>query len=136
MGAFSSLELSGTGLTAQRTRIDVIMSNLANASTTRTPEGTPYRRKDVILSSDRGADFKGALEGVTVTGIVEDKENFIRKYEPNHPDADPNGYVLYPNVDAVEEMTNLMSAVRCYEANVTSMNAVKEMMMKALEIGR
>lgn len=136
MSIFEAFAVSASGLTAQRTRLETIMSNVANVSTTRTPEGTPYRRKDVVLVSSGSNDFKDCLQGVLVGGIVEDQSPFLRKYEPNHPDADKDGYVLYPNIDPAEEMTNLVAATRSFEANVTAMNALKESMNKALEIGR
>lgn len=136
MGVFDTFAISAGGMTAQRARMDVIASNLANASTTKTPEGTPYRRRDVVLMSETPTDFKQTLSGVMVEKIVEDPSPFPRKYEPGNPNADKDGFVLYPNIDPIEEMVNLLSSVRSYEANVTSMSALKEMMMKALEIGR
>lgn len=150
MSIFSAFNTSASGLTAQRLRMDVVSSNIANAQTTRATvneagEYEPYRRKLVTMGSeDQG--FKSFLHqakqasnnsaGVKVTGIIEDQEPFNMQYNPIHPDADENGYVQLPNVDPLKEMVDLMSATRSYEANVTSLNATKGMLMKALEIGK
>jgi len=135
--------VSAAGLEAQRIRMNVIAGNLANAQSTRTPEGGPYRRRDVIFSATPpsfGDTFRSAMErevsGVEVTGIIEDQRPFKEVFDPQHPDADPNGYVRLPNVNLLEEMVNMMSASRSYEANVTALNATKSMAAKALEIGR
>lgn len=148
MGIFNAINLSATGLTAQRLRMDVIAKNIANASTTRTENGLPYRRQVVIFEENcRNKAFSQFLSeesrrlflkdgGVKVKGIVDDKSPFKRIYDPGHPDADAEGYVLMPNVDAVVEMVNMISAARAYEANVTALNATKGMAQKALEIGR
>lgn len=145
MSLFSALDINASGLTAQRRRIEVISSNLANANTTRTAEGTPYKRKDLVFESAPVSDgFGSALTsemangeaGVEIAGIYEDGTQFIRRYEPSHPDADGEGYVLYPNVSPIEEMVNLLSATRSFEANVQSMNAIKELARKSLEIGK
>lgn len=148
MGIFNAINLSATGLTAQRLRMDVIAKNIANASTTRTENGLPYRRQVVIFEENcRNKAFSQFLSeesrrlflkdgGVKVKGIVDDKSPFKRIYDPGHPDADEEGYVLMPNVDAVVEMVNMISAARAYEANVTALNAAKGMAQKALEIGR
>lgn len=136
MSIFSAFDISGSGMAAQRTRLEVILSNMANAQTVRTPEGGPYRRRDVVLLAETVDDFRQYLQGVLVGEVVEDGAPFIRRYEPGHPEADKDGYVLYPNVNPVEEMTNLIAASRSFEANVAAMNSVKEMMMKALELGR
>jgi len=150
MGFFSVFDIAASGMTAQRIRMNVISSNLANADTTRTPEGGPYRRKDVVFvpaslekpSGDFGDYFRRMLfesnrpEGVRVLDIVEDKKPFRKVYDPYHPDADKDGYVLYPNVDVVEEMVNLISASRSFEANVTAFNSAKDMVLKLLEMGR
>lgn len=148
MGIFNAINLSATGLTAQRLRMDVIAKNIANASTTRTENGLPYRRQVVIFEENcRNKAFSQFLSeesrrlflkdgGVKVKGIVDDKSPFKRMYDPGHPDADEEGYVLMPNVDAVVEMVNMISAARAYEANVTALNAAKGMAQKALEIGR
>ena len=148
MGIFNAINVSATGLTAQRLRMDVIAKNIANASTTRTENGLPYRRQVVIFEENcRNKAFSQFLSeesrrlflkdgGVKVKGIVDDKSPFKRMYDPGHPDADEEGYVLMPNVDAVVEMVNMISAARAYEANVTALNATKGMAQKALEIGR
>ncbi|HOC08807.1 MAG: flagellar basal body rod protein FlgC [Clostridiales bacterium] len=148
MGIFNAINVSATGLTAQRLRMDVIAKNIANASTTRTENGLPYRRQVVIFEENcRNKAFSQFLSeesrrlflkdgGVKVKGIVDDKSPFKRMYDPGHPDADEEGYVLMPNVDAVVEMVNMISAARAYEANVTALNAAKGMAQKALEIGR
>ncbi len=147
MGFFSALDISASGLTAQRLRMDTITQNVANINTTRTENGTPYRRKTVIfeeksvdkpfseyLSESSNAGLVG--KGVRVARIVEDQSPFKRVYDPGHPDADEEGYVLMPNVDLVTEMVNMISATRAYEANVTVMNATKSMALKAMEIGK
>lgn len=145
MGFFGSLDIGASGLTAQRVRMDIISQNIANVNTTRTEDGTPYRRKDVLFE-ERTGSFSDALaaasdklsngQGVRVTNIVEDTSEFKKVYDPGHPDADEDGYVNMPNVDVVTEMVNMISATRSYEANVTSINATKSMAMKALEIGK
>lgn len=147
MSIFKSMNVSATGLTAERLRMDIISKNIANVNTTRTLAGTPYRRQMVVFQ-EQGADndFEAMLSkakgqgsignGVEVSSIEEDQSDFKRIYNPGHPDADDEGYVLMPNVDVVTEMVNLMSASRSYEANVTALNSAKAMAMKALEIGR
>ena len=146
MSLFSALDINATGLTAQRRRIEVISSNLANANTTRTAEGGPYRRKELVfesvpLSSSFGQALNNELDqskdmGVEVTGIYEDELPSVKRYQPTHPDADADGYVSYPNISPIEEMVNLLSATRSFEANVQSMNSIKEMARKSLEIGK
>ncbi len=136
--------VSASGLEAQRIRMNVIASNLANAQSTQTPEGGPYRRKDVVFSATPAGGFGEAFQsavdagelGVEVQGIVEDRRPFKTVFDPQHPDADPEGYVRFPNVNLLEEMVNMMSASRSYEANVTALNTTKAMAAKALEIGR
>ena len=148
IGYFGALHVSASGLTAQRLRMDTISQNIANINTTRTADGTPYRRK-VTLFEERVAtpDAFGSFLlsaagggsaglGVRVASILEDDAPFKRVYEPGHPDADADGYVSLPNVEVVTEMVNMISATRSYEANVTSINATKGMCMKALEIGK
>ncbi len=138
MGFLSSLDISASALTAQRMRMNVISENIANADTTRTADGEPYRRR-VVTMGERPSTFADALHsatggGVMVTGIVEDASAFEYEYDPTHPDANADGYVAYPNVDETEEIIDLMSATRSYEANVTALNATKSMAIKALEI--
>jgi len=147
MGFLSSFNISGSGMTAQRLRMDIIAENIANAKVTRTENGTPYRRKVVVLSAigDQGAmSFKDAYrsaarsaagEGVQVEQILEDPSELVPVYDPTHPDADEDGYYYLPNVDTAQEMVDMMSATRAYEANVTALNAMKSMALKALEIG-
>ncbi|MGZ9791447.1 flagellar basal body rod protein FlgC [Bacillus atrophaeus] len=149
MTAFQSLNVSGSALTAQRVRMDVVSSNLANMDTTRAKqvdgEWVPYRRKLVSLQSN-GESFSsilhsrmssgGAGNGVKVTKITEDDSDFNLVYDPTNPDANEEGYVQKPNVDPLKEMVDLVSSTRSYEANVTAMNASKGMLLKALEIGK
>jgi len=147
MGYFNALECSASALTAQRLRMDTISENLANVNTTRTENGTPYRRKTVIFEAQNsGMPFSSYLSnasrsrlasgGVRVSAIVEDPSPFKSVYDPSHPDADENGIVEMPNVDVVTEMVNMISASRAYEANVTAINTTKSMATKALEIGK
>lgn len=138
-----AFSISASALDAQRARLNVISSNLANVESTQTPEGGPYRRKDVVFVAAPTGSFEEALQlklegtqGVSVSSVIQDSRPFKRVYEPQHPNADPDGYVLYPNVNAMEEMVNMISALRSYEANVTALNATKSMAMKALDIGR
>jgi flagellar basal-body rod protein FlgC len=143
MDFLTALHISGTGLTTQRTTMNVISTNLANLNTTRTSKGTPYRRKVALMESKPVEDFDSvlnsqteALYGVRVSGIVEDATPFRRVYNPGHPDADKMGYVSLPNVNVVTETTDMMLARRSYEANVSAISATKRMALKALEIGR
>jgi flagellar basal-body rod protein FlgC len=152
MGMFDALNVSATGLTAERLRMDVTAENLANAQTTRGADGQPYRRKEVVLSEVSGGGFGGQLAkaigagmigspptqpgGVEVTGITQDQTPGKLVYDPGHPDADENGYLRMPNVDTVAEMVDLISASRAYEANVTAMNAAKQMFSKTLDLLR
>ena len=146
MNLLSALDISASGLTAQRQRIEVISSNLANANTTRTSEGGPYRRRDLVFESGPVQhSFSNALNaelqdqaeaGVEVVGIYEDNSPFVRRYDPAHPDADKEGYVLMPNVNPIEEMVNLVSATRSFEANTQAISAIKEIAQKSVEIGR
>lgn len=135
-----SFKISASGLYAQRRRMDVIASNLSNIETTRTPEGGPYRRKMVVLGSKPVEDFDTLynlqLEGVQLDGIVEDNSPFARSYNPSHPDADAQGYLLKPNVDLMIEMTNMLMARRAFEANLAALKSTRQMALRALEIGR
>jgi len=126
-----SFDISASGLSAQRARLDVIASNLANAETTRTPAGGPYRRLLPVFASRTGNPG-----GVAVVGIAVDPRDPRRVYQPGHPDADPDGFVAYPNVNIVEEMVDLVSATRSYEANAAAYNAAKTMAQRALDLGR
>jgi flagellar basal-body rod protein FlgC len=136
MGLFGSMRISGSGLTAQRLRMDVIAGNISNAETTRVGgQREPYRRHQVVFQPQVAAD--GAPGGLQVAQIVRDTAPPREVYEPTHPDADPaTGMVAYPNVDVATEMTDLLSATRAYEANVTVLNALKQMAQKALDLGR
>lgn len=149
MNLFNGLNISASGLTANRLRMDVVSSNIANANTNRAKivdgEWVPYSRKSVDLTQSGVSPFqqqlhsamgKSSVSGVSVSSIKEDQAPFIQTYDPAHPDANEEGYVFSPNVDPVKEMVDLMSATRSYEANVTALNASKSMFMKALEIGK
>lgn len=149
MSMFSAFNVCASGMTAQRLRMDIISENVANAQTTRTKDGTPYVRKLVTFQArgeDRYSDFHKVLrgastayvgQGVKVTGIYEDKESEMKMvFDPSHPDADENGYVTYPNVNIISEMTNLIDASRAYEANSTAFNASKSMALQGLNIAK
>ncbi|MBI5854059.1 MAG: flagellar basal body rod protein FlgC [Nitrospirae bacterium] len=149
MDITDSLSISVSALDAQRRRLNVIASNLANAQSTRTAEGGPYKRRDVVFQSTPGMPkfhnvFKRAsmgmgekaLDGVRVLRVVEDKRPGQAVYDPKHPHADGKGFVTMPNVNVMEEMVNMMAASRSYEANVQSINATRTMWNRALEIGR
>jgi flagellar basal-body rod protein FlgC len=147
MGMFDALNVSATGLTAERLRMDVTAENLANAQTTRGADGQPYRRKEVVLAEVQSGGFGGTLAkamtgggaqpgGVEVEAITQDATPGKLVYDPGHPDADAEGYVRMPNVDTVAEMVDLISASRAYEANVTAMNAAKQMFTKTLDLLR
>jgi flagellar basal-body rod protein FlgC len=130
------LTISASGLEAQRLRMNIIAGNLANAQSTHSPEGGPYRRKDVVFSEILNSMTGEGSGEVEVSGIIEDQRPFQLVYDPQHPDANAEGYVQLPNVNLLEEMVNMMSASRSYEANVTAINSAKSMAHKALEIGR
>ena len=145
MGLFTSFDISASGMTAQRLRSDIISQNLANVNSTRSADGGAYRRKTVVFAEKNYTPFSEVMGtvagkytgGVKVTRIVEDTETPMSMvYDPSHPDADENGYVTYPNVNVVTEMTNMIDASRAYEANVTAFNASKSIAMKGLEIGK
>lgn len=135
MGLLSSFDISASGLTAQRVCMDVISNNIANADATKSADGGSFQRQMVLLR-ERVDGRRKIQKGVAVHRIIRDPSPGRLVYEPTHPDADDNGYVAYPNVNIVVEMTNMISATRAYEANVTALNAAKSMAMKALEIGR
>jgi flagellar basal-body rod protein FlgC len=148
MSFWQALRIGSSGLTAQRLRLDLISNNIANAQTTHTEKGGPYQRQDVIFMPEgenasvaQSAEARrGGLDviqgGVRVAQITTDTETGPKVYDPTNPDADADGYVNYPNVDVVVEMTNMLSATRSYEANLASIEAVKRMALKALEIGK
>ena len=135
MNAFSAMRISASGLSAERLRMDTITSNLVNAQTTRTAEGDgPYTRKIAVFKEI--LDAKQNSNGVTAVEIEDDKSEFRKVYDPTHPDAGEDGYVVYPNVNILNEMADMIASTRAYEANVDTLNANKNMFAKALEIGR
>lgn len=145
MSLFGSMDISATGMTAQQTRLDIIAQNIANVNTTRSADGGTYKRKTVVFEEKDITCFSDVLSlhygtvgnGVKISRIVEDNETAVRLvYEPENPDANEDGYVTYPNVNTVTEMTNMIDASRSYEANVTAFNASKDIFLKALEIGK
>ncbi len=153
MSLMTSLNISASGMSAQRTRMDIIAQNVANVNTTRDENGKPYRRQTVVFeersvnnrnfesylsAKQHGLDYKHQVgTGVKISSIVEDHVTSMKKvYEPSNPDADEEGYVTYPNVNTVTEMTNLIDASRSYEANVTAFNATKNMALRGLELGK
>ncbi|WP_312643768.1 flagellar basal body rod protein FlgC [Hydrogenoanaerobacterium sp.] len=144
MAFLNSLNIAGSALTAERFRTDIILQNLANSTTTRTENGEPYRRKQVVFE-ERGMTFEQNLKqelnkansgGVRVAQVVESQNPFTPVYDPTHPHANEDGYVMMPNVNTAEEQVDLMAATRAYEANATALNVVKAMALKALEIGK
>ena len=145
MNVFSAMEIISSGLSAERTRLNITASNLANAQTTRTVEGGPYKRRDPVFQSEPVTNqFQELLndriarqaQGVKTTQIVQDQAPPRMVYDPGHPDADPQGFVGYPNISTVEEMVNMMMAARAYEAGTTAMQMVNGMANSALQIGR
>lgn len=145
MDLLTSLKISSSGLSANRKRMAAISSNIANAQTTRTPEGGPYRKKEVTLSAEPAKEtFSEILEGtmeenvqvVHASQVESSDKPPILKYEPNHPDADERGYVAYPDINVMEEMAEMIEASRSYEANISALNTAKSMALKALDIGK
>lgn len=145
MDFFDSLHTSSTGLSAQRLRMNLISGNLANVNTTRTKQGGPFQRKEAVFAAEsEDKSFKSMLDrqrnpqlpGVKVMGVYSDTSQPILKFDPQHPDANAEGYVAMPNINLMEEMVNMISATRSYEANVSAIKAAKEMALKALEIGK
>ena len=145
MSLFNLLSVSASGMAAQRTRAELLVENLANAETTRTAEGGPYRRKDVVFSSEPQSspfsavfqtEINGEAEGVAVSDVIEDTRSPERRYMPGHPDADAEGYVLFPRVNPAEDMVDLMGATRGYQANIAAMSAVKDMIQRSLDLLR
>jgi flagellar basal-body rod protein FlgC len=145
MSLFSVLSVSASGMSAQRLRAELLTENLANAETTRTPEGGPYRRKDAVFTSDSvtlpfSSVFQDALgpnvNGVRVSEVVEDSREPVMRYLPGHPDADEQGYVAFPNINPAEDMVDLMGASRGYQANVSAMQAIKDMIHRSLDLLR
>lgn len=145
MDFFDAMNIGSSALTAERTRMNLISSNLANANATRTPEGGPYKRKDAVFSATPlESRFSRTLDSATnqqvrqveITEIMEDQNPPRMQYDPSHPDANPQGYVAMPNVNVVEEMADMINATRSYEANVSVVQAAKSMALKTLEIGK
>lgn len=146
MSFLNSFDISASGLTAERQRLDIAAENLANTNTTRTESGGPYRRKMVVLQEVPATTFRSKFNsllsrtaikgGVKATEIVEDQRDLNPVYDPDHPDADEDGYVMMPNVDPVKETIDGMSATRSYEANITAFNAMKLMAQQALQLGK
>jgi len=145
MSLFSALSVSASGMAAQRTRAELLTENLANAETTRTPEGGPYRRKDaVFVTTPSQSEFRSIFashldtkpQGVTVSEVVVDPRDPVMRYLPGHPDANPDGYVGFPRINPAEDMVDLMSTSRNYQANVSAISAVKDMIQKSLDILR
>jgi len=140
MSLFSAMTVSASGMAAQRTRAELLVENLANAETTRTPEGGPYRRKDAVFGSEPMAASFGSLfeshlqEGVAVQEISLDTRDPERRYMPGHPDAGPDGYVAFPRMNPAEDMVDLTGAARSFEANVAAISAVKDMIMRSIDL--
>lgn len=145
MSLFSALSVSASGLDAQRARAELLTENLANSETTRTPDGGPYRRKDAVFSSaQQGSPFSAEFQtqmgyysnGVEVSSIYEDTRDPEMRYQPSHPDANADGYVAYPRMNPAEDMVDLMAATRGYDANVSAMTAVKDMIQRSIDLLR
>jgi flagellar basal-body rod protein FlgC len=137
----SAIKASASALAAERMRIEVAVSNLANAESTRGPDGQPYRRRDVVLQTTSVQDFdqtlgRASAVGVEVAAVVEDQAPQRRRYEPSHPDADAEGYVTLPNVEPAEEMVDMLGAARAYQANLTAIGLIRDLVARALELGR
>lgn len=142
MSLFSSLQVSSSGMTAQRTRAELLVENMANSETTRTPEGGPYRRKDVVFSTDEqvspfSAVFQNEIgTGVAVADVIQDTREPERRYMPGHPDADADGYVAFPRMNPAEDMADLVSTSQSYQANVAAIASVKDMIARSIDIMR
>jgi flagellar basal-body rod protein FlgC len=143
MSLLTAISVSASGMSAQRARAELIVQNLANSETTRTPEGGPYRRQDAIFQSAAQTSpfasvFQNELgegaQGVEVSAVIQDMREGEKRYQPGHPDADADGYVSYPNVNPAEDMVDLLSAQRGYEGNVAAMNAIKDMIQRSIDL--
>ena len=143
MSLFSAISVSASGMAAQRTRAELLVQNLANSETTRTAEGGPYRRKDVVFSSaPQASEFSAVFQtelnsgasGVEVSDVIEDTRDPDKRYMPGHPDADKDGYVAFPNINPAEDMVDLVGASRGYAGNVAAMQAVKDMIMRSIDL--
>lgn len=145
MSLFSAISVSASGMAAQRTRAELLVQNLANSETTRTPEGGPYRRRDAVFqSAPQTSPFSAIFQnemtdgvnGVEVADVIEDQSEGEKRYQPGHPDADKDGYVAFPNVNPAEDMVDLLSAQRGYEGNVAAIAAVKDMIQHSIDLMR
>ncbi len=145
MSLFSMMSVSSSGMSAQRSRAELLVENIANAETTRTPEGGPYRRKDAVFTSQEQTspfsavfqtEIGSGVSGVGVSEVVQDTSEPIKRYMPGHPDADKDGYVGYPNIKPVEDMVDLLSATRGYQANVSAISAAKDMIQRSIDLLR
>lgn len=141
MSLSAALKASASALDAERARLEVAVSNIANSESTRGADGQPYRRRDVVLAPTTVESFDAALGragavGVQVSSIVEDQTPFRRRYEPSHPDADAEGYVAVPNVDVPEEMVDMVGAARAYQANITAINVIRDTVQRSLDLGK
>jgi flagellar basal-body rod protein FlgC len=142
MSLFSSLQVSASGMAAERTRAEILVENMANSETTRTPEGGPYRRKDVVFSTDvQASPFSAIFQneigtGVAVSEITEDTRDPERRYMPGHPDADATGYVAFPRMNPAEDMVDLLNSTRSYQANIAAISSVKDMISRSIDIMR
>lgn len=142
MSLFGSLQVSASGMAAERTRAELLVENMANSETTRTPEGGPYKRKDVVFSSEvQTSPFSAVFQnelgtGVAVSDVITDQRPPVERYMPGHPDADANGYVAFPNMNPAEDMVDLLNSSRTYEANVAAISSVKDMISRSIDIMR
>ncbi len=142
MSLFGSIEVSASGMAAERTRAELLVQNIANSETTRTPEGGPYRRQDVVFTSEeQSSPFSAVFQnevgtGVAVSDVVTDTRDPIKRYMPGHPDADANGYVAFPNISPAEDMVDLLNSQRSYAANVAAISSVKDMISRSIDIMR
>jgi flagellar basal-body rod protein FlgC len=142
MSLFGSMQVSASGMSAQRARAELLVENMANSETTRTPEGGPYRRRDVVFASElQTSPFSAVFQnemgnGVTVSDVVTDTREPQRRYMPGHPDADASGYVAFPNMNPAEDMVDLLNSARSYEANVAAISSIKDMISRSIDIMR
>lgn len=142
MSLFSSMQVSASGMEAQRTRAELLVQNIANSETTRTPEGGPYKRQDVVFSTnEQGSPFSAVFQnelgtGVKVADVIQDQSAPEMRYLPGHPDADANGYVAFPKINPAEDMADLLNSTRSYEANVAAISSVKDMISRSIDIMR
>ncbi len=140
-GLNAAISAAASALDVEKVRIEAAVSNIANAESTRGPDGQPYRRRDIVIASDPVRGFEGALgrataTGVKIAGVVEDQSEPRRRYDPTHPDADENGFVGMPNVDPAQEMVDMLGAARAYQANLTAIGLIRDLLQRSLELGR